>query len=251
MVLRLITTKLLIIVSMSVCFSQGQMVFTEESFDFGNVTEGTMATHEFQFVNKGSETIVISNVQASCGCTTPFWTREPIKPGNKGVIKASYNSKGRPGAFTKTITITSNAQSSSKVLTIKGIVVAKPLISPSSHAKFEATSFNLGKVVLGKRFEKIINVTNDGNAPLSFVAMKSGCNCINSNALPDEIQPGQKTELKLTYLPRQLGNFSEPVSIITNDKNTPEIRIFFRATVEEDESMNSIVKESKTTIPFN
>ena len=75
--------------------------------------------------------MIISNVQASCGCTTPKWTNEPVAPGKTGVITASYNSSGRPGPFTKSITVTSNAKSTPKVLTINGVVEAKPVEQPS------------------------------------------------------------------------------------------------------------------------
>jgi len=98
------------------------IVFEETNHDFGTVTEGELATHEFNFTNKGKEPLILTNVKASCGCTTPQWPREPILPGQKGVIKAIYNSKGRPGAFTKSITITSNAKTPTKVVYIKGKV---------------------------------------------------------------------------------------------------------------------------------
>lgn len=98
--------------------------FQQEVFDFGNIKEGVQATHEFKFTNVGKEPLVISNVQASCGCTTPKWPKEPVKPGESGIITAIYSSKGRPGTFNKAITITSNAKTSSKVLYIKGSVEA-------------------------------------------------------------------------------------------------------------------------------
>ena len=96
--------------------------FNETEHDFAAIKEGDLATHEFKFLNTGTEPIIISNVQASCGCTTPDWTREPIKAGATGFVKAQYNSQGRPGAFTKSITVTSNATQPTLVLTIKGTV---------------------------------------------------------------------------------------------------------------------------------
>jgi hypothetical protein len=108
-----------------------EFVFEAESHDFGTIAEGTQATFEFKFTNIGKEPLVISNVQASCGCTTPKWTNEPIAPGKTGTITASYNSSGRPGPFTKSITVTSNAKSNPKVLTINGVVEAKPAEQPS------------------------------------------------------------------------------------------------------------------------
>jgi len=111
--------------------TQPDFLFDAESHDFGTVTEGTQATYEFRFINTGKEPLIISNVQASCGCTTPKWSNEPIAPGKPGTITASYNSSGRPGPFTKSITVTSNAKSSPKVLTINGVVEAKPVEQPS------------------------------------------------------------------------------------------------------------------------
>lgn len=98
--------------------------FEREVHDFGNIKEGVQAEYVFKFTNTGKEPLVITNVQASCGCTTPKWTKEPVKPGESGQVTAIYNSKGRPGNFNKAITITSNAKTAQKVLFIKGNVEA-------------------------------------------------------------------------------------------------------------------------------
>jgi D-alanyl-D-alanine carboxypeptidase len=111
--------------------TQPEFLFETESHDFGTVPEGTQATYEFKFTNTGKEPLIISNVRASCGCTTPKWSNEPIAPGKTGTITASYNSSGRPGPFTKTITVESNAKTTPKVLTINGVVEAKPVEQPS------------------------------------------------------------------------------------------------------------------------
>ncbi len=100
--------------------------FEKETHDFGTVKEGEMATYEFVFTNTGKEPLIITNVAASCGCTTPTWTREPVKPGEQGKIKAVYNSQNRPGPFTKSITISSNAKTPTKVVNIKGVVERVP-----------------------------------------------------------------------------------------------------------------------------
>ena len=67
--------------------------------------------------------MIINDVSRSCGCTTPNWTREPVPVNGKGFISVSYNPKGRPGAFTKSVTVKSNASEQSVVLQIKGEVV--------------------------------------------------------------------------------------------------------------------------------
>lgn len=105
--------------------SGAKIVFTETSHNFGNVIEGEIARYEFKFTNTGTEPLVLQNVQASCGCTTPKWPREPIAPGASAVITAEYNSNGRPGTFNKQITVTSNG-GPDVILHINGIVVPEP-----------------------------------------------------------------------------------------------------------------------------
>jgi uncharacterized protein (DUF58 family) len=102
------------------------------SHDFGNIEEGVQATVTFTFKNTGNAPLVLNNVVASCGCTTPKWTNEPIAPGKEGTVTAIYNSKGRPGNFTKTITVTHNGEGGTDYLTIRGNVnQAKAPVSPT------------------------------------------------------------------------------------------------------------------------
>lgn len=97
--------------------------FKEESYDFKEIPEGPQVTHEFKFTNVGKEPLILSNVRASCGCTTPSWPKEPILPGKDGNIVVTYNTQGRPGPFTKSVTISSNSDTPNKVIIIKGDVI--------------------------------------------------------------------------------------------------------------------------------
>ncbi len=98
-----------------------EIKFEKETHDFGGIPQGTPATYEFVFKNTGKSPLIITNASASCGCTTPDWTREPIKPGKTGVVKATYNAAS-PGAFTKSVTVVSNAKNSTIILYLKGDV---------------------------------------------------------------------------------------------------------------------------------
>lgn len=95
------------------------------NFDFGKIQQGTPVTHEFKFTNNGKVPLVITNVQASCGCTTPAWSKEPIPPGGEGFIKATYNAAAM-GAFNKTVTVMANVENGFMQLSIKGEVVQQP-----------------------------------------------------------------------------------------------------------------------------
>lgn len=108
-----------------------EIVFEKKSHDFGAIDEGVMATTTFTFKNTGNAPLILKTVNASCGCTTPKWSKEPINPGETGEITAVYNSKGRPGNFTKSITVKHNAENGTDILTIRGNVVRKE-VEPAS-----------------------------------------------------------------------------------------------------------------------
>ena len=102
---------------------KGSIIFTELIHDYGTIDVGSPGNCEFKFTNTMKKPLVVRNVKPSCGCTVAKWSKEPILPGETGVIKLSYNTK-IPGLFLKTITVTSNASNSSVMLQIKGNVVA-------------------------------------------------------------------------------------------------------------------------------
>lgn len=121
----------------------GEFAFEEEAHDYGTINQGADGTYEFKFKNVGKEPIIISKAQGSCGCTVPNWPKEPILPGATSAIKVTYDTK-RVGAFTKSVTISSNAKSETKVITIKGTVKETPAIE----------TFPAKKVSDGSPFEK-------------------------------------------------------------------------------------------------
>ena len=102
------------------------MVFVTETIDYGNVAYNSDGRREFVFTNNGNKPLIITNAQGSCGCTVPTYPKEPIAPGAKGVIGVKYDTSRAGQAFTKTVTLTTNAVVPSKTLTIKGNVLAAP-----------------------------------------------------------------------------------------------------------------------------
>lgn len=101
--------------------------FAEESHDFGVINEGTKAEYDFTFTNTGDAPLIISNAKGSCGCTVPQWPREPIAPGETGMIHVVFDSSGKPGAQTKQVTLNANTVPNTRVLTITAQVQPKPV----------------------------------------------------------------------------------------------------------------------------
>jgi Protein of unknown function (DUF1573) len=108
--------------------AQGVITFKKVTHDFGKVKEGEKAVYTYEFTNTGDAPIVVSNAQPSCGCTTPSWTKTPVLPGKTGSVTASFDSSGKPGAFNKNVTVTSNATVGSISLSFKGEVLPKAAV---------------------------------------------------------------------------------------------------------------------------
>ncbi|HEU4496479.1 MAG TPA: DUF1573 domain-containing protein [Flavobacterium sp.] len=98
------------------------VAWAKDVHDFGDIKKGVPAAYDFTFKNTTKETILITDVKASCGCTATNYTKTPIKPGETANVTASYNA-ANPGPFTKTITVITNDSETPKILTIKGKVI--------------------------------------------------------------------------------------------------------------------------------
>ncbi len=120
------TLVLLFIATLS--FAQNKDVgvfhFEEEVIDYGTIAQHEDGQRTFTFTNRGRAPIVISKVKTSCGCTVPTYPKHAIQPGETASIDIKY-ATNRVGAFSKTITVMSNADEPQKKLRIKGTVLAK------------------------------------------------------------------------------------------------------------------------------
>jgi len=102
-------------------FKGATFSWSQTTFDFGKIKQNEPVTNTFEFVNTGTEPLVISSVKASCGCTVTEYSKDPIAPGGKGFVKGTYNA-AKVGQFTKSITVNANTEEAVVQLTIKGEV---------------------------------------------------------------------------------------------------------------------------------
>jgi len=117
--------------------TSGTLGLKENEYDFGKIPQGKPVTHVFEVINHGIDSLKISNVAASCGCTTPEWERnKAIEPNGSSEIKVGYNAASA-GTFAKTITITYN-DGQTKVITIKGEVWPTPATSAPENKSLES-----------------------------------------------------------------------------------------------------------------
>ena len=105
--------------------SDAQMEFEATEWNFGEIIQGESVEYAFKFTNRGSEPLIITNAKGSCGCTVPVWPREPVAPGESGVVDVKFNSKGKKGKQNKKVTLTTNMVPSQMVLKVTGLVNLK------------------------------------------------------------------------------------------------------------------------------
>lgn len=152
---KLTLITLLLMMGIFVAFAQGkaELKFEKTTHDFGTFSEeDPVVTYIFKFTNKGDAPLVIHQAVASCGCTVPEYTKEPIKPGAKGEIKVTYNGAGRfPGQFRKTITIHSNAENDLVRLYIKGDMTPKSLDLKEAVERAEKETAKINESVQEKK----------------------------------------------------------------------------------------------------
>jgi len=99
--------------------------FDTRDYDFGTVNEGEVVEGIFKITNKGKTDLIITGASATCGCTVPEWPKDPIKPGDSGELKFSFDSKGRTGKQSKSITLQTNTAEVTETLRIGGTVTPK------------------------------------------------------------------------------------------------------------------------------
>ncbi len=225
--------------------AQGKAVFEKTRHDFGNIKETSgEAVVEFKFTNKGTASISLVDVKASCGCTTPSWSKAPVLPGETGFVKASYNPMNRPGHFDKAVTVRTDGEPEILVLTITGNVEPRPK-GPQDHYPMEIGSlrFKTTHLVFG-------NVLHDGADTASTVLYNQGSQAVNlllaETKLPPHmklqaekttLQPQETAMLSFTYDARQVkdwGYVFEDFELKTDDADRPAKRINISASIKEN-----------------
>jgi hypothetical protein len=116
-----LATTVIAFITLTAMMQVGEFKFEAESHDFGNIAYNKPASYEFTFTNAGKAPIIISEVAPSCGCSVADFSKTPVKPGDTGKIKVTYNAAAK-GPFTKSFIVKSNTKTPVKTLTIKGNV---------------------------------------------------------------------------------------------------------------------------------
>ncbi|MBN2765856.1 MAG: DUF1573 domain-containing protein [Paludibacteraceae bacterium] len=243
-----------------VVFAQkAEITFEKKIHDFGQINESDgKATYEFVFRNTGNSPLVVSRVRASCGCTTPTWTRQPIEPGKSGSITVAYNPAGRPGVFTKTITVSSNATDEQVTLLIKGDVIPvssspyNPYPVAMGDLKLKTKVVQMNNVDKGKSQIRVIEVKNEGRSSIKPV-IENLHGHLTAKFEPETLAAGQTGTLIFTFNSAKCalwGPTVDDVFVVINNKRVYsadyQLKVF--ANVIEDFSKLTLDQRRKAPI---
>jgi hypothetical protein len=243
--------------------AQPVLKLTVSEHDFGTFKEEA-GRQSFDFIvsNTGNAPLVIQNIVASCGCTTPDWTKEPIQPGANGKITAVYDPAGRPGQFNKTLSVYTNSDPNIVVLTIKGEVIAHertveelftfPVPSTptdSIRIRFESNHLAFANVKKTEKKIRVMQLINVSKTPikLEFDQLPP---YLTLRTDPQTLKPGQKGIVEGTYDATKngaWGNATDMVKMKLNGIVQENVYYYISANLVED--FSSLTKEQLENAP--
>lgn len=217
--------------------------FNEKIHDFGDIKEdGGPVAYTFEFTNTGQQPVVIHNVRASCGCTTPEWTRQPVLSGQKGMVKATFDPRNRPGNFNKSITISSNAANSTEVLRIVGNVLPRKKtiedIYPRQMGDIRLKSSHLSftRVTPGSKKNESMEIINTSSEPAT-ITFNQVPKHVTVQVVPATLKPGEKGTIKAAFDASKIDDWGfvvDQLYMAVNGKQLKDGRLSISATIEED-----------------
>lgn len=218
-----------------------QLQFAKTAHDFGQVSEtGGSITYQFEFTNAGKAPILITNVESSCGCTTPEWSKGPVLPGKAGFVKAIFDPKDRPGVFEKEITVTTKTEQVK--LKISGEVLPKAKgvadLYPRAIGALRLKSLNipLANIYHTATVTDSLPVINTGSAAVS-IAFANVPAHLSVSARPQTLGAGEKGSIVCTYhaaKKNDWGYVTDRVSLTLNGAAGEGGEIVVSASIDED-----------------
>ncbi|GAB4405971.1 MAG: hypothetical protein OHK0039_07330 [Bacteroidia bacterium] len=211
-------------------YAQEAIKFEKTTHEFGELQQGDDATYTFRFTNTSAEPVKLTNVRASCGCTTPTWTREAVAPGATGEILVKYSTVNRPGPFTKTVSVTYDSVARPIVLYIKGNVAGAPqapvqnFVHSQGSLAFEQINQNVGILDSDKERSVSFRVRNAGPLPVTITKTDADA-ALEIIMQQQQLIPGQVATIDVKVkgqLFTQNGPFSLPITLQTDDAQQPE-----------------------------
>lgn len=237
-------------------FSQPVMKLSKTEHDYGKFREEAgKQSFDIEVTNSGNAPLVIQNIVASCGCTQPDWTRQPIAPGGSGKITANYDPANRPGQFSKTLSVYTNSKPQVVVITLKGEVIPREktieelFTFPVGAVRFESNHLAFTNVKKTEKKIRVMQIVNTSAEPVK-IGFDNLPAHLSVKANPETLKPGQKGIVEGTYDATKnagWGTVSDMVKIKLNDVTQQNVYYYVSANLVED--FSSMTREDMEKAP--
>lgn len=251
-----IATLLMLSFSIGAQVAVTTMKLSENQHDFGQFKEADgPQKYDFILTNTGRQPLVIKNVVASCGCTTPEWTRQPIPAGGTGKLTAIYDPRDRPGQFNKTLSVYTNTQPEVTVIVIKGEVtprektVEELFTFPVGGVRFESPQLAFTNVKKTEKKIRVLPVINPSAVPVKIEFDQIPAH-LTLKATPETLKPGQKGLIEGSYDATKntgWGNVNDMIKVKINGVVQENVYFYVSANLVED--FSSMTKEDMLNAP--
>ncbi len=252
--------KLLLLIPVFLCgavlSAQPMMKVSSAEHNFGKFKEEAgKQKYDFVVMNTGDQPLVIQNIVASCGCTTPDWTKGPIPPKGSGKITAIYDPANRPGPFNKTLSVYTNSKPEVVVLVIKGEViphektVEELFTFAVGPVRFESNHLAFTNVLKTEKKIKVMQVINTSDKPAKIDFDNVPAH-LTLKMTPATLKPGQKGLVEGTYDATKnsgWGNVSDMIKLKINDE--PQQNVYFYVSANLVEDFSKLTKEQLENAP--
>jgi len=230
--------------------------FDKNVHNFGEIKEadGTVS-YKFEFTNTGNEPLIVQRVTASCGCTTPSWTKQPIMPGEKGYVNAAFNPAHRPGKFDKSITVLTNSSTPSVRLRITGNVIPKPLSIEEQYryamgnVRLKTNHLSFGTIYKGHPQTKVLEFINTGDEVVNL-ELRNIPQHLSISIPENNINPNETGLIEVTYMSEKKDDWDfviDRLPIYMNGESNRNFRLIVSANIQED--FSELTPEERQNAP--
>ena len=231
--------------------------FKKSVFDFGTIKEQDgVVTHRFEFVNSGNGPLIIKRVITSCDCTTTEWPKEPLVPGTGGSLKVVFNPKDKTGKIDKTVTIYSNADNSTVVLQILGVVKERSKALEEIYNRvlgdfrFKGTNISFSRVFVDDIKIDTLDFICMANEPTKIGCKIDGLPHLNVKFIPETLKHNEKGHMVITFDAKKRNDWGLVIDRFYLTQNNKDINgglITLSANIEEN--FLKLTEEQRTNAP--
>lgn len=229
--------------------NEPKIIFDNEKIDFGRAKQGAELTHKFSFENAGGSLLAIEKIRTSCGCTAALASKESLKPGEKGNIEVTFNTRGYSGEVSKYVYVYTNDPGNPRVMLSVSAHIEVP---PGPKIKLDRTSEDIGLVIEGDAIQSGLEIKNTGELELDVEFSHKDARFFHDGK---EIKKSLKIASgKQIYVdikvgtPAQAGSIREYILLKTNDPVRSTLSFYIRGYAVTEKQLKELFEKYKHLI---